>query len=722
MTVAGVEPEAGSSPAADGNCEASQPESYIRTRVAELRKRFRTHNLDLDECSSNAAAECWLVRNLTPFNRLIHRVSIEVVEMEPGKLGVFSFDSKLNNSLEEDALYDAAYIFTWLTKHQCVETIHLANKVLLQQPSYLLSMGLSPNIRHLRLGMESLRIVNEEELCEGLGFLVRLESFELIGLDIGHKLASAFADLLKRNAGHLKKVSFSHNYNVSQRSVNAILRGLLHCTRLTELTFDNNVKPRAMKIVARLVRSSSMLHTLSLKNLFHNDESMAILARAFEGKNSVRELKLCSCEVSLAPFFRALEVNETLRDLDLTGCNFIGRATDVLSAALARNTGLHSLVLKKCQLEDEDMEKLAEALEVNRTLRTLNLSHNLQGIRGSSVLCKVLGKNKTLKNLVLSTYDIEDHERPTLTSQLARSQCYGQVSIDWAEADLPNLALALTLPSTTPTVLRLHIFALPTVHVCAMFEAIATNNQIAELQIECFTHRDPVKMDAFYRAIVGNESIRRLHLILGDSGYSLLVTASKALLLNTTVRELEIECEDMSLRGTKHLAHMLARNRTLTKVVLANVTIRTKFQRMLSRGLAKNEFVTEFKMGWDPPINRASLRVHEAIARNVGLVNSAVRFVLRTNLSKRCAEAFEKLRWCSSLATQLAKVTGKADREVKAALDSAAEYIRSNYLVITGVVRERVECLSGEDTQVDRLNHECWRAIATFLKVSDVVG
>ncbi|CAN8003681.1 unnamed protein product [Ixodes hexagonus] len=722
MTVAPADPQAGPEPAAEGKCAASQPETYIQKRIAHIRKRFRAHDFDLDECTSNPTAECWLVRNLTPFNRLLHPVSVEVVEIEPGKLGVFSFDSEQNNSLEEDALYDAAYIFTWLTKHRCVQTVSLECTVLLKQPSYLLSMGLTSNVRHLRLGAEGVRSVNEEELCEGLASIACLESFEVIGLDVGHALALAIADVLKRNGSHLKKVGFGHSYNISQRSVNILLRGVLHCNCLTELAFDNNVKPRGMKKVARLVQSSSTLHTLSLKQSSHNDKSMIILAEAFAGNNPVRSLKLCNCQASLAPFFRALETNETLRELDLTDCNVGGRSTDSLSAALVKNTGLHDLVLSTCQLEDVDMETLAEALETNCTLRSLNMRHNRQGIRGSNAMFKMLGKNKTLKNLALSTFRIEDHERPALAVQLARSRCYGQVSTDWGEADLPNLTLALATPSTSPTVLRLHIFSLPTVHVCAIFETIATNNQITELQVECFTRRDPTKMDAFYRAIVGNESIRRLHLILADSGFTLLVTASKALLLNTTITELEVECENMTLRGTKHLAHMLARNRTLTKVVLTDITIRTTYQRMLSRGLAKNHFVTEFRMGRDPPINRASLRVHETMARNIGLVNSAVRFVLRTNVNKRCAEAFEKLRRCSSLAVQLAKVTGKADRDVKLALDSAAEYIRSNYLVITGVVRERVECLSGEGAQVDRLNHECWRAIASFLKVSDVVG
>lgn len=197
MTVGGVEAHAEPTPAAKGECVMSQPESYIETRIALIRKRLRAHGVDLNKCSASVATECWLVRNTKLFSRLLHPASVQVVELEPGKLGVVSFDWEHSNELEEDAFYDAAYVFTRLTRHRCVQTVSLTSTLLLQQPSYVLSMGLTSNIRHLRLGEEGVRDVNEEDLCEGLGFLRGLESLEVVGLNIGHKLASAVSKLLK---------------------------------------------------------------------------------------------------------------------------------------------------------------------------------------------------------------------------------------------------------------------------------------------------------------------------------------------------------------------------------------------------------------------------------------------------------------------------------------------------------------------------------------------
>ncbi|KAL1475408.1 hypothetical protein MTO96_037310 [Rhipicephalus appendiculatus] len=118
--------------------------------------------------------------------------------------------------------------------------------------------------------------------------------------------------------------------------------------------------------------------------------------------------------------------------------------------------------------------------------------------------------------------------------------------------------------------------------------------------------------------------------------------------------------------------------------------------------------------------NRASLRIREAIGRNLGLRNLAVKFVMRTNLTKRSAQAFETLRGAPSLASQLSEVIGKSEREALAAIQAADWYIRTHYLYLTGVVKCSLECHPSAQMQVDALNEQCWQAIAKFLMVSDV--
>ncbi|KAL3226785.1 hypothetical protein MRX96_024614 [Rhipicephalus microplus] len=109
--------------------------------------------------------------------------------------------------------------------------------------------------------------------------------------------------------------------------------------------------------------------------------------------------------------------------------------------------------------------------------------------------------------------------------------------------------------------------------------------------------------------------------------------------------------------------------------------------------------------------NRALLRIRETVVRNLGLLNLAVKFVMRINLTKRGA---------TSLVPQLSHVTGKTEQEALEAIAAAEWYRRSHYLQLTGVVKYSVECHPSAETQADALNDYCWQAIAQFLAVSDV--
>ncbi|KAL1467761.1 hypothetical protein MTO96_025952 [Rhipicephalus appendiculatus] len=164
---------------------------------------------------------------------------------------------------------------------------------------------------------------------------------------------------------------------------------------------------------------------------------------------------------------------------------------------------------------------------------------------------------------------------------------------------------------------------------------------------------------------------------------------------------------------------MLGQNRTLTSITLRWELLQGKRGEIISRGLLQNNTVTSIVSPYLPR-NRASLRIREVVGRNLGLVNLAAKFVMRTNLTKRSAQAFEAVRGAPSLVSQLSEVTGKSEQEALAAIEAADRYIRSHYLSLTGVVKFSVECHPSTQTQVDVLNEYCWLAIAQFLTVSDV--
>ena len=89
-------------------------------------------------------------------------------------------------------------------------------------------------------------------------------------------------------------------------------------------------------------------------------------------------------------------------------------------AGLAANTSIEHLDLTRSGLDDYSVERLAEALETNRTLKTLILSWNGTGEFGARALGKALrpGGNDVLRELHLNANPCLDE---TATTDLAKA-------------------------------------------------------------------------------------------------------------------------------------------------------------------------------------------------------------------------------------------------------------------------------------------------------------
>lgn len=700
---------------------------YIDQRIREIRKFFSSKGVGLDDaCTDTAGRRCWLCANPTPWNRLLAPLSLELVESGPGKLSLRSVNVESRNLNDVNALYDGAYVFTWLPKqHRCVQTICLHDNVLFQKPAYSLklTLGSSANLRHLKLKGAYSTLFNEQELSDGLESLTALESFEFLKLDVTHMLASSIAALLRRNKAHLAKVGFKRNA-LSQRSTATLLSALIECKALTELSFDhNNLAKPNVKTMARVVRAAKFLKKLSLRYSLEDEGQFGPIAAALNDNTSLEELKLQSCEAPLGPLFAALETNTTLRHLDLDSCTMSAAYATGLANALRCNKALRRVVLQHCSVDDVAAEKLADAVVENSALETLDLSENRVNIQGIAAFCAALKKNKTLKTVSFGMFHATEEERRDLAHLLSRSDCCGRIMVPWANPDLPPLTATLALASQSPSEVSLSdITEFSSMLVCELFDTLASNTEVKTLKVEARGY-EADKADALCRALTANQSIKSLELQLNVESLqgSLIVGVTKALMVNTTVTELIIYTCDISLHSSKTFASMLAQNKTLTTIALYCRHLGTKRLEMLSRGMIQNSVVISFTFGKALPRNRAAFRLHECVRRNVGLLNMAVQFVLQADVTKRCAQAFETLRWTSSLVSQVAKVSGKSEPEAVAALDAAEKYIRSHYLFVTGVVREAVRCYPGMGKQADALNDYCWQAIAEYLRVSDVL-
>ncbi|KAH9363494.1 hypothetical protein HPB48_005973 [Haemaphysalis longicornis] len=713
---------------------------YIYSRIGEILKFLASKGVGLgDACTDGAGRTCWLCWNTTPWNRLLAPLSLELVVSGPGEHCLRPIDVGSRNN-DTNARCDGAFVFAWLLKqHRCVKTVHLESDVLFRMPRYWLKLALnsSANLRHLKLVGDGWKLKNFLETCELLESLVALESFEFCKLKVTPVLASSIAALLRRNKGHLVKVNFANN-PMSQRSMATLLSALIGCRALTELSFMcYGLKGRNVKTMARVVRAARQLKQLSLHWSLGSESQWGSIGAALKDHTSLEELSLRVEEARLGPVFEALETNTTLRHLYLQfNCRFryLCRPPRLSSLAnlLCRNRGLRHVVLRYCTVCgngtvcDNSAQQLADAIMKNSTLETLDLSTNSVGIQGISAFCAALRKNKTLKTVSFSYHpsylpDGEDRRRG-LARLLYESGCYGRIVVPMADPDLPPLTVALALASQSPTKLSLgNINKLSSTLLCELFDVLASNTEVKILQVEADVY-EADKADALCRALAANQSIKRLEVRVDIGGPCkfLIEDIAKALIVNTSVTDLIIRAYHTRLVFFEAFARMLTQNKTLTTISLRCKVLGSKHLEILSQGMLQNRVVTSFAIDQVLPRNRAAFRLHEAVRRNTALLNMAALFVLQADVTKRCAQAFETLRWTSSLVSQVAKVSGQSEQEAAAALDAADGFIRSRFLFVTGVVREAVRCHPGSATQADSLNDYCWQAIAEYLKVSDV--
>lgn len=713
-----------------GNCgEPSRSVThYIDDRVRHIRGVLARSGINFDRaCTDGANGDCWLSASLTPWNKLLAPLCLELIELEPSKLCLRSINVDGRSHPGVDALYDGAYIFTWLPKqHACVQTICLEDSVLFQKPAYALKLALgeSARLRHLRLKGGYSTPFSERDLSEGMKPLTALESFEFRKLDItSHKLAIDIAFLLRRNGDHLAKVTFERNI-LSQRSISTLLAALVKCKVLAELSFDHNDMNKAnIAAMAVVIHSCKHLKKLALRYSFGGGGHIGPIAEALQCNASIVELKLHACQTSLAPLFKVLETNTTMRLLDLDSCTLSAASTTPLAEALRCNKALQSVALQHCSVVDSGAVALASAIVENVALETLDLLHNRVSIGGVTAFCQALRKNRTLRRVAIGPFGATNQQRRDLAHLLNQYECYGRIALSWADVDLAPLTIALALDSQSPLELDLgEACELSSSLVCALFETLASNAVVRVLRFEA-RHYEPLKAEALCKALISNQSIKILELQMGINSFegSMLVDVSKALLVNTSVTELIIHTREIGLRASKAFAKMLTQNRTLTTIELYCRHFETKRLEMISRGMIENRVVTSFTFGNALPRNRSTFRLHEALRRNTMLLNMAVKFVMQTNVTKCCARAFEMLHGTSSLVSQISKVSGKPEQDVMAAVDAADKYIHSHYLYLTGVVRSSVKCYPSTQTQADALNDYCWQAIAEFLKVSDVL-
>ncbi|KAH9384048.1 hypothetical protein HPB48_026030 [Haemaphysalis longicornis] len=436
--------------------------------------------LDFDRACSGPEQRCWLSTELTPWNRVMHGLAFELVELRPGKLCLRPTPQDDGDRDRGTVDAEASFLVSWLLQHHpCIDELKVAPSVHFQGtgvkktsfPIRLRPAGVSGSFRTIR-GLEvgtngSCLIISAREALakaqyhfnnkkptrhslyeledlEAVGGLVRLKFVAL--REIEPVYFAKLAKLLRRNPNSIKRLEIS--LRNLPRQVNHALGYLFSCESLMISSYNDDghrASLPSMKPVARLLHSSTALKELSITPVANRTQISAI-AKELETNTSLAKLDLRMADSRCSPkaLFTALQVNTTLKELQVRDCRISGECGQALALLLQKNTGLRLLYIKDSVISASTLAVLVTALTRNTTLESLQLSSGVLPKNGIVELCKVLRINKTLKKLQFTNLECPKKFRAALARQLARDDCYNRVQLPWIERDLPGLTAALT--------------------------------------------------------------------------------------------------------------------------------------------------------------------------------------------------------------------------------------------------------------------------------------
>ncbi|KAH9363356.1 hypothetical protein HPB48_006462 [Haemaphysalis longicornis] len=622
----------------------------------------------------------------------------------------------------------------WLPrKHRCVEALYFVRGFL--DPDRFAAPGPFPGLPPT--GVRKITISD----CHGLRNLdpdwpvildamgpVELQSLTCRALRVSDMFASKLAQLLSENAASITQVVFSQGA-MGSRAADIFFKGISDCEVLRELRFDakwmENCLTQRDVMALKEHRADQYMRLASL-DLGHGKAGLPGVGDLLRKSTSLRKLDFCpiTCE-DITDCLEALESNSVLRELIISGYRLARRPSghdmgQSLRSMLMKNQGLHSLTIVFFAVDYEAAALISEGLQQNSTLKSLCMSSTTLLFSAELVLYSAL-KTNTVVRLQLDGYGCSGPERCALNAEVKRNKWYSRVQLQWYTIHVGGLSESLLEQSLCPVDLHLDPNRFTDGSFADLCSAISSSPHLRELAVTV-TCDLPTKVTSILKMLSEAQSLRCVSLhAFGPSILKSPIAASQGLRFSDSVEELLIRFQGMDGPLAELVALALETNKSLSKVTLVSeYGLLTERVAAIMQALPKNRFITDFSFThphWIVPIVRSS----RAVQRNATHLQCAERFVLQQDLGKECGEAFELYEGEAPFLRRLMSTCGMTRAQAEKAVRSARQLISVNYLFVTQVVSQKLECFAADSTQIDKLNDDCWKAITRYLTVSDVL-
>ena len=320
------------------------------------------------------------------------------------------------------------------------------------------------------------------------------------------------------------------------------------------------------------------------------------------------------------PLSKALSVNSSLTNLDLSTNGIGDSGAASLSQALAVNSSLTNLDLSANSIGDSGAASLSQALAVNSSLTNLNLMDNGIGPSGAASLSQALAVNSSLTNLSLTFNGISDSEVAPLSQALAVNSSLTNLNLsdnDIGDSGAASLSQALAVNSSL-TNLDLSANSIGDSGAASLSQALAVNSSLTNLDLS-WNSIGPAGAASLSQALATNSSLTNLDLSWNSIGGFGAACLSQALEVNSSLTNLDLSGNTIGDSGAAFLSQALEVNSSLTDLVLRKNSICSSGAAFLSQALEVNSSLTNLDLNRNIIGDSGAASLSQALAVNSSL-------------------------------------------------------------------------------------------------------
>ncbi|KAL1478015.1 hypothetical protein MTO96_035293 [Rhipicephalus appendiculatus] len=616
--------------------------------------------LDMDKpCSMVRSKEtCWLFDDLTAWNREMRALGLELEESRPGMFLLRCSFGTEADSEQVNTFRQASFLASWLLcHHPCIQEVKVSCPRTVNPPVEETPFQIQLRPPSSTLNTRKLRGLYISETCSA--------RLDIRDLDVVIDLETLYVNVDRINQHLAAQIDVLMEHNGATLKKVDIWGYGRTGNRLTK--FESLVACECL----------TLMSPVSEGRIPHMD-TMVQLIRVSTTLKKVTAKPIYQVDLSLIA--EALATNRTLTKLSLD----VGKCASIvgLFRSVEVNNSLKDLSL--CfyrHFSTSDAQAVASALVNNTTLRSLGLGVYDSAVGGMQLLSQALTKNCTLQSLGLEYFGIPMSEVSTLCRALR---------VNKALKTLQFFIDDSTEEERRVNYLIVEVRQEPDAKVALLCEMLKKNRYIERLKIRI---EKAGSAKEILRALTANAAVNFL-------------------CINMPVAA----CEE----ATEAFSDMLSRNNAITGMsMLLEGENAQKFLDSIAKAMSRNKRIVSFSSQFDCRIY-VPFSIRESVRRNQCSLNRAVEFVLNRRDDRRGAECFELFVGTPCMMTQLTTVGGIADVEARLKIVAAKHRIQDNYFVLTSIVRRHMVCWPADSKQIDALNAACWRAIASFLRLTDV--